>query len=163
MPPTSRSHWQSGETGNDATVTQVLVTSPEMDAQPKPPTMPTVEPPIAADRTGFNSSQGGTRGVYRQPPVTSIAKERYKASVADDPDSPGNAFTTSVQATASAPSSRPTPASEQPTSGYAHPSVSLRPATADHTTARIASVESERLTITPRCRTDASSSSRNAA
>ena len=84
---------------------------------------------------GFNSGQGGTRGASGQPPVTSAPKGRYKASVEDDPDSPGNAFMTNVQATASAPSSRPTPASEQPTSGYAHPSASLRPAT-DHATTR---------------------------
>ena len=87
VPPTSRSHRQSGEIGNNGMVPQILVTSPEMDAQPKPPAMPS-----ATERTGFNSGQGGTRGAYRQPFVTSAAKGRYKASVEDDPDSPGNAF-----------------------------------------------------------------------
>ena len=134
--PPSRPHWQSGEIGNNEMVLQILMTSPEMDAQPKPPAGPTVQLPSATDRAGFNSSQGGTRGAYGQPPVTSAAKGRYKASVEDDPDSPGNAFTTSAQVTAPAPPSRPTPTSKQPTSGYTHPSTSLRPATGDHATVR---------------------------
>ena len=132
--PTSRSYWQSGEIGNNATVPQILMTSPEMDAHPKPPAGPTVQLPNTTDRTDFNSGQGGMRGAYGQPSVTSAAKGQHKASVEDDPDSHGNAFTISAQTTASVPSSRPMPTSEQPTPGYAHLSASLRPAIADHAT-----------------------------
>ena len=134
--PTSRSYWQSGEIGNNATVPQILMTSPEMDVHPKPPAGPTVQLLNTTDRTDFNSGQGGTRGAHGQPSVTSAAKGRHKASVEDDPDSHGNAFTISARTTASVPSSRPTPTSEQPTPGYARLSASLRPAIADRATVR---------------------------
>ena len=132
MPPTSRSHWQSGEVGNNVAVPQIWVTSPEMDARvSKPPAVPTVQPTGATDRAALNWNQGTAREVYGQPPV-SAAKGRHKASVEDDPESPGNTFTTSVQAATSTPSSsRPGTASQQPNTGYPYAS---KPA--DHVTTR---------------------------
>lgn len=120
-PSTSRSHWQSNETGYLSTVPQISITAPQTDPRPpKPVVMPHFQSSVTADgRTGFHPNQSTTRVSQSQP----------SAAPAKIPDSPLNALADNAKSVAPAhPSSRPPTGSQE----TAYASTSLKPATMDH-------------------------------
>lgn len=135
---TSRSPWQSNETGYHSTLPHIHVTAPQTDPRSsKPATMPPLQSSVATDnKMGFHQTTARMSTIPQSQPSAVPAKTRPKVTIEHVPDSPSNALTDSAKAvTVGHTSSRP-PTAQRETTGNAYTSSSLKPVTVDHSSYR---------------------------